>query len=126
MYVRDHTQPAEIWYGCSGVPAKCGSLERSCVPAVPVTRPAEYGLVWLQPVPAPKPMPGGLKPGPEPPPPEVTVARPVSREVPEYQEFTGRIEAAQSVELRARVTGYLVKTLSARYADTPQLGASTI
>jgi multidrug efflux system membrane fusion protein len=74
--------------------------------------PAEYGLVWLQEVPAPKPIPGGVKPGPEPPPPEVTVARPLSREVADYQEFTGRIEAAQSVELRARVTGYLLKTLA--------------
>jgi multidrug efflux system membrane fusion protein len=74
--------------------------------------PTEYGLVWLREVPAPKPMPGGLNPGPEPPRAEVTVARPVSREVADYQEFTGRIEAAQSVELRARVTGYLLKTLA--------------
>jgi multidrug efflux system membrane fusion protein len=74
--------------------------------------PAEYGLVWLREVPAPRPIPGGVQPGPEPPPPEVTVARPVSREVADYQEFTGRIDAAQTVELRARVTGYLLKTLA--------------
>jgi multidrug efflux system membrane fusion protein len=43
--------------------------------------------------------------------PEVPVARPVVREVTDYEDFTGRTEAAQSVELRARVTGYLVKVL---------------
>jgi RND family efflux transporter MFP subunit len=72
--------------------------------------PADYGLVWLQELPAPKPIPGELKPGPESPP-EVTVARPVAREVTDYQDFTGRIDAAESAELRARVTGYLVKTI---------------
>jgi RND family efflux transporter MFP subunit len=73
--------------------------------------PAEYAPVWLGKVPAPKPMPGELKPGPEPVPPEVLVARPVSREVTDYENFTGRVEAADSVDLRARVTGYLIEVL---------------
>jgi multidrug efflux system membrane fusion protein len=38
---------------------------------------------------------------------EVSVARPVAREVTDYEQFTGRTEAAMRVDLRARVTGYL-------------------
>jgi RND family efflux transporter MFP subunit len=42
-----------------------------------------------------------------PPPPEVTVATPVEREVAEALEFTGWTEATDSVDLRSRVNGYL-------------------
>ena len=42
-----------------------------------------------------------------PPPPEVNVAQVVSRPVREWDEFTGRITAVESVELRARVSGYV-------------------
>ncbi len=42
--------------------------------------------------------------------PEVTVAHPVAREVAETVDFTGRTDAAETVNLRARVTGYLLKT----------------
>ncbi|HSP98788.1 MAG TPA: efflux RND transporter periplasmic adaptor subunit [Candidatus Dormibacteraeota bacterium] len=41
------------------------------------------------------------------PPPKVTVAKPVSRSVTEWDEYTGRLEAIDSVEVRARVSGYL-------------------
>jgi RND family efflux transporter MFP subunit len=41
--------------------------------------------------------------------PEVTVSKPVSREVTDYFEFPGQTEAVGEVEVRARVTGYLVK-----------------
>jgi RND family efflux transporter MFP subunit len=44
---------------------------------------------------------------PPPPPPKVTVSQPVAREVVEWDEYTGRLEAVQSVEVRARVSGYL-------------------
>lgn len=37
----------------------------------------------------------------------VTVAVPIDREVQDYEEFTGRVAAQFSVEVRARVTGYL-------------------
>ena len=37
----------------------------------------------------------------------VKTVNPVSREVMEWDEYTGRIEAMQSVEIRARVSGYL-------------------
>lgn len=42
-----------------------------------------------------------------PPPPKVTVSQPSIREVVEWEEYTGRLEAAESVEVRARVNGYL-------------------
>jgi len=42
-----------------------------------------------------------------PPPPKVTVSQPINREVVEWEEYTGRLEAMESVEVRARVNGYL-------------------
>ncbi len=46
---------------------------------------------------------------PPPKPPEVTVAKPVVQDVTNYVYFTGYTEARKSVELRARVEGYLEK-----------------
>lgn len=46
----------------------------------------------------------------EPPPPEVTVAKAISRDLTEWDEYVGRIAAIDDVELRARVNGYLEKT----------------
>ncbi|MBA4804644.1 MAG: efflux RND transporter periplasmic adaptor subunit [Brevundimonas sp.] len=42
-----------------------------------------------------------------PPAPGVTVATPLVREVQDWDEFTGRFEAVQSVDVRARVGGYI-------------------
>ncbi len=42
-----------------------------------------------------------------PPPPEVTVSRPVAEEVTTYSEFTGHTTAVETVDIRARVQGYL-------------------
>ena len=39
--------------------------------------------------------------------PQVTVAQAISRKVTEFDEFTGRFEAVQRVELRPRVSGYI-------------------
>jgi RND family efflux transporter MFP subunit len=44
-------------------------------------------------------------------PPEVAVCRPVEREVTDFAEFTGRIEPSASVDVRARVSGFLDKVL---------------
>src|SRR6476469_3832632 len=44
-----------------------------------------------------------------PPPPAVTVAEPVKRTVFDYDEYVGRFTAINSVEVRARVSGYLDK-----------------
>jgi RND family efflux transporter MFP subunit len=45
-----------------------------------------------------------------PPPAPVTVARPIQREVIEWDEYTGRLQATETVEVRARVSGFLEKT----------------
>jgi len=42
-----------------------------------------------------------------PPPPKVTVARPVVRDVTDYAHFTGKTAAVASVEIRARVQGWI-------------------
>jgi RND family efflux transporter MFP subunit len=42
-----------------------------------------------------------------PPPPEVTVAKPVKKLVTDYDEYVGRFVAVDYVEVRARVSGYL-------------------
>ena len=41
--------------------------------------------------------------------PAVTVAAPAVREIVEWDEYTGRFEAIDNVEIRARVSGYLVE-----------------
>src|SRR5689334_6664152 len=49
-------------------------------------------------------------PPPPPPPaavPEVEVCLPVNREVTDREEFTGQTEAVKTIDIRARVTGYL-------------------
>jgi len=45
----------------------------------------------------------------EPKPPQVEVTAPATQEVTDYEEFTGRLSATESVDVRARVTGYLMK-----------------
>lgn len=44
------------------------------------------------------------------PPPAVPVSQPVEREVTDYVDFTGRTEAIELVDIRPRVTGYVVKS----------------
>jgi len=46
---------------------------------------------------------------PAPPPAEVDVALPLKHTLTDWDEFTGRFEAINDVQLRARVTGYLVE-----------------
>jgi multidrug efflux system membrane fusion protein len=46
-------------------------------------------------------------PAAERPPPAVTVAKPVKRNIVDYDEYVGRFAAIDSVEVRARVSGYL-------------------
>jgi len=48
---------------------------------------------------------------PPPPPPKVTVAQPVRRQVTDYLELTGNTQAVNTVQLVARVAGYLDKVL---------------
>ena len=45
----------------------------------------------------------------EPPPPVVNVVLPIERDIVDYEDFTGRTDAVSRVEIRARVSGYLVE-----------------
>src|SRR5437867_7239668 len=44
-----------------------------------------------------------------PPPPVVSVVQPITREVIEWDDYIGRLESPETVEIRARVNGYLDK-----------------
>jgi multidrug efflux system membrane fusion protein len=44
-----------------------------------------------------------------PPPPEVSVAQVLEKQVKDWDEFTGRLQAVESVEIRPRVSGYIDK-----------------
>ncbi len=68
-------------------------------PCSPVLR-AAAGIVLLFSGTALAQMPGG-------PPPPVTVAKPIVKDVVEQDSFTGRYEAVDFVEVRARVTGFI-------------------
>ena len=48
---------------------------------------------------------------PAPPPPAVSVAQPLQRDVVDWDEYVGRFEAPQSVDLRARITGVVTRIL---------------
>jgi RND family efflux transporter MFP subunit len=49
----------------------------------------------------------GPRPAPATPPPKVKVVQPVAREITEWDEYTARLDAVDSVEVRPRVSGYL-------------------
>mgnify|MGYP001809871762 CR=1 FL=1 len=51
--------------------------------------------------------PAALAQAPQGAPPTVTVAEPLRKQIIEYDEFTGQFSAVDSVEIRARVSGYL-------------------
>src|SRR5580765_2844111 len=51
----------------------------------------------------------GKHAAPSAPPPTVTVVQPVARDVIEWDEYIGRLESPETVEIRARVSGYLDK-----------------
>jgi RND family efflux transporter MFP subunit len=52
--------------------------------------------------------------------PKVTVRQPVKRPIVNYREFTGRIEATDRVEVRARVKGFLEKILFKEGAEVKE------
>ena len=57
-----------------------------------------------------KPPAGGGHGGGQMPPAPVTLAPVEQRELVEWEEFTGRVEAVETVELRPRVSGYITET----------------
>ncbi|CAN5370724.1 efflux RND transporter periplasmic adaptor subunit [soil metagenome] len=57
---------------------------------------------------------GGKKKPPPPPPPLVMAAHPLQRSIVDWDDYSGRFEAKDSVEVRPRVSGYLV---AVRFTD---------
>ena len=47
-----------------------------------------------------------------PPPPQVSVAQVVEKRVKDWDEFTGRFQAVETVEIRPRVSGYIERSPS--------------
>src|SRR5262245_38505889 len=45
----------------------------------------------------------------ETPPPPVTVSQPIAREIVDFDDYDGRIAATETVDIRARVSGYITK-----------------
>lgn len=52
--------------------------------------------------------------------PSVSVAQPISRTINEWDEFTGRLVSPETVEVRARVSGYIEKVHFKEGSDTKQ------
>lgn len=57
------------------------------------------------------------------PPPPVKVTTPAQRSVQEYDEFTGRVAAMESVDIRSRVSGYILK---AGFKDGDEVAAGQV
>lgn len=57
------------------------------------------------------------------PPPEVTVSQVVSRDVTDFAEYTGRTDAVATVDIRARVTGYLTEV---KFTDGQEVKAGDL
>ena len=64
-----------------------------------------------------KPVAGGA-----PPPPPVTVSKPLQKSITEWDEYTGRFEALATVEVRARVSGF-IESIHFRDGEIVQQGA---
>src|ERR1041385_812638 len=62
------------------------------------------------------------KAAPPPPakPPEVVVATPVTRQITDFEEYTGRLAPVKMVDVRARVSGYLDEVQFTDGADLSQ------
>jgi membrane fusion protein, multidrug efflux system len=63
---------------------------------------------------------GGPPPQQQQAPPKVTVSRAVLRSVTDYRDYTGRVDAVESVEVRARVKGYLQRVAFKEGFEVPK------
>jgi RND family efflux transporter MFP subunit len=88
---------------------KGASAPQAAATATPsgTATPPVAGSTAAPPAAAPKGPPAAGPPGGAPPPPTVTTSKPVQRKIVEWDEYTGRFDAVASVDIRARVSGYL-------------------
>ena len=93
----DHDQHKRI-SGSPSMPPRARRLSTRTVPVVLVLALATMLAGCGQ---------GAKKTAAAPPPPKVTVEKPVKRTVTDYDEYVGRFAAVDTVEVRARVSGYL-------------------
>ena len=83
-------------------------LERLMALAPPFTRSTPPPRSARSPLwPLRRSRPAAPIPSEPPPPPVVTVAHPPAKNITDWDEYTGRIEPVEAVEVRARVSGYL-------------------
>src|SRR5690348_818155 len=82
-----------------------GAPSRSSIPMC--TRRRVGGATWASVAAALVVCACSSRPAPAPPPPKVKVVHPVARNVTEWDEYTARLDAVDSVEVRPRVSGYL-------------------
>lgn len=61
--------------------------------------------------------PAGASKGGGPPPTEVSVVKPTEMKIIDYREYTGRTAAVDSVEVRSRVSGYILETPRKKKGD---------
>lgn len=78
---------------------------------------AAFGVVWVVLISGCKPPAPAFQP---PPPPEVTVATPIERTLPVSLEFTGTTRGFETVEVRARVKGFLLRKHAAEGSRVKQ------
>jgi RND family efflux transporter MFP subunit len=74
----------------------------------PITHGLAPGILFAMVLAAGCGRPGGGAPS-QPPPPQVSVATVIQKRVKEWDEFTGRFQAVETVEIRPRVSGYIDK-----------------
>ncbi|HEY7530444.1 MAG TPA: efflux RND transporter periplasmic adaptor subunit [Gemmatimonadota bacterium] len=105
-----HTAPTQPAYASRSSPAIAPKTARSHPrllrrPAPPHVRRWRRSALVLALAPAVAACGGGDPPAP--PPVKVTVAAVITREINEWDEFTGRMQAVETVEIRPRVSGYV-------------------
>lgn len=79
------------WYGLKPLMGGSGSIQSASANVAPNAAPGQKG-------------PGGPAAAPS-----VTVSKPHTRKIIEWDEYTGRFDAVDTVDIRARVSGYLTE-----------------
>src|SRR6266699_4113897 len=82
-------------------------MTRMMLPLVPILKSTRLLTILLVPALAACGQSQSQPQAATPPPPQVTIAKPISKMIADHDEYVGRFVAVESVEVRARVPGYL-------------------